>query len=205
MKMIYRFSRVPVLRTMIFPLVVVIFIVFGIYRFAESAFWFDFLSNTLATITGIIVGIPVAIFLSEYQERESELERKYKILRLVEKELSANHDKLGNWKDSGDKQKDGLTLHAVLKTESWRAFSDGGELQWIKSPDLLGIISEAYYSIRSAQTLSERYFEVRMMSTTSALNWAEATSFSKLEEAVLIAEKTLKTTIKTINEELIKN
>ncbi len=201
MKSLYRLFRETAI-TVLYPVTIVIVVLLLIYVFAEKTFWFDFLSNTLATFVGIIVGIPIAIFLGEYQERRSEQERKYKILRLIKNELLVNQDQLEKWKNSGDKQKDGLTLHALLKTESWRAFSDGGEIEWIKSLELLWIISEAYYSIRSVQTLSERYFETRMLSNATSLHWAELSVFSKLENAVLNAEKVLAPTMESIEKEI---
>ncbi|MHB8777725.1 MAG: hypothetical protein ACYC6R_08185 [Anaerolineales bacterium] len=205
MKMIYRLFRETTIKTVLYPAIIVVGVILAIYILAEKMFWFDFLSNTLATFVGIVVGIPTAVFLSAYQERESEWERKYKILRLVKEELLANQVQLEKWENSGDKQKDGLTLHALLKTESWRAFSDGGEIEWIKSLDLLGVISEAYYSIRSAQTLSERYFETRMLSNATSLHWAELAIFSKLENSVSDAGNVLRTTLRIIDEEIGSN
>lgn len=204
MRILPRLWRVST-RSVILSFTIVLILMFAIYMLTERAFWFDFLSNTLATFVGVIVGIPVAILLSELQERQSEKERKQKILQLVTKELLTNSDELKQWKSSDNRQNDGLFLHTLLKTEVWRAFSDGGELEWIKSPDLLGIISEAYFSIRATRTLSERYFEVKTMMTTGIGEWAEKTLISKIEESVFAAEKTLETALKTINEELRTN
>ena len=202
MKSMYRLWRVPIFRTVIVSIIVVLLIMLGIYMFAERTFWFDFLSNTMATIIGLVVGIPVAIFLSEYQERESELERKSKILRLIEQELLVNQVQLSGWKKSGDMQKEALTLQAMLKTELWRAFSDGGELEWIKNPILLDSISEAYFSIKSIQTLSERYFELRMLSNATAIHWVELDLFSTLEKAIDYADEVFLEVFTAIRKEI---
>ena len=102
---------------------------------SNTEFGNDFLANLLATIIGILFGIPVAIRVSTYQERKMESEKKLKILSLIKDELTVNEGELLKWtKSSSDKRMYAVALHAYLNLESWRAFSDGGELQWIKKP-----------------------------------------------------------------------
>jgi hypothetical protein len=55
-----------------------------------------------------------------------------------------------------------------FRYESWKAFSDGGEIQWIKDPELLGIISEAYYAMRILMELSHSLFSITNQSTISS-------------------------------------
>ncbi len=66
---------------------------------------------------------------------------------------------------SKNKLGESLLLFATLKNEAWKAFSDGGELEWIKNPELLDHIAEAYYSIRSVMQLSEKGFDLLMFGT----------------------------------------
>ncbi len=69
--------------------------------FFSSAFWKDFAPNGLATLLGVVAGIPIALWLyqrqqkseatikQEAQEKEAQ-ERKNKFLNLVKEELEYN-------------------------------------------------------------------------------------------------------------------
>ena len=188
-------------RTILFTLAFVIVSIVLVKIMFSDLFWQDFLSNLFATFLGIIIGIPIALVLSQLQESESERERKHKILRLLWKELLSNQVQLAGWRKSGDKQKEALTLHALLRVESWRAFSDGGELEWIRDPALLDVISEAYFAIKSVQTLSERYFDIRTSSNLSNSNWAEEDLFTLLGKGVQYTEEILSETFDAIGKE----
>jgi len=145
---------------------VILFVALGIYvaqlcfnQIPQSAFRDSFLGNLLATIIGVIAGIPIALWVSRLQQNEQEkiekgfkeqeeAEHTIKILSLVGKELEYNLNQL-------KKQEQGLSEYGERflpidgqKDELWNAFSDGGELQWIKDLHLLDVISMAYYDIR---------------------------------------------------------
>ena len=145
---------------------VIFFVALGIYiaqfcfnQIPQSAFRDSFLGNLLATIIGVIAGIPIALWVSRLQQNEQEkiennfkerevAEHTIKILSLVEKELGYNLSQL-------KKQKQGISDYGERflpidgqKDELWNAFSDGGELQWIKDLELLDMISMAYYDSR---------------------------------------------------------
>ena len=64
------------------------------------------------------------------------------------------------WNEKPDILSQITMLTVFLKSEYWDAFSDGGELQWIKDPILLSNIAEAYNFIRMMLQLSNRYFEI---------------------------------------------
>lgn len=70
-------------------------------QFFDVSFWKDFLSNTLATLLGVFLGIPAALWLDrlisqqrEKQEREAqqaaETERRLELLRLLRETLVRN-------------------------------------------------------------------------------------------------------------------
>jgi hypothetical protein len=40
-------------------------------------------------------------------------------------------------------------MAAYLKDEMWRAFSDGGELSWLRNLDMLGSLSDSYFNVRA--------------------------------------------------------
>jgi hypothetical protein len=125
--------------------------------FFDISFWKDFSSNALSTFVGILIGIPVALWVSNYQNKVEEKERKKKILRLLKHELFMNLGKLSRWKKDENKIIIASELLIFLKTEYWNAFSDGGELQWIKDPVLLSEIAEAYNFIRMISNTANEY------------------------------------------------
>ena len=136
--------------------------------FFDFSFWKDFVSNAFSTFLGALVGIPIALGISGYQNKQQESERKHKILRILMQELMMNFGQLTRW----DKSKNPLSITSelcvFLKTEYWKAFSDGGELQWIKDPVLLTDIAEAYNFIRMMKELSERYLDLQQSSHHTA-------------------------------------
>jgi hypothetical protein len=128
--------------------------------FGKFQFFNDYLSNLLATLVGVVLGIPAAIWLSTYQERETEKERKAKILRLLSEELHVNLVQLSGWKESGRKDIESVAIGGFLTNESWRAFADGGELEWIKEPELLRKLSWAYSTVQSVKYVLEKHYSL---------------------------------------------
>ncbi len=127
-------------------------------EFFNIDFWRDFLSNGAATLLGAIIGIPIALWLSKFQQNKEELKRKNKILRLLKEELLVNIGPLSRWKKSANNlTTECMNLIVFIKIQHWSAFSDGGELQWIKNPDLLGKIADAYNYLRMIKDLCNKY------------------------------------------------
>jgi hypothetical protein len=106
----------------------------------------------------VIVGIPIALWTSNYQERIAEKERKAKILGLLREELCVNLTQLSGLQKSQTKHYELFIINGFLKDESWKSFSDGGELQWIKDPVLLNQLSWAYSTVKTVTYISEKYF-----------------------------------------------
>lgn len=131
----------------------------GLHAFGSS-FIGDFGSNWLATLLGVAIGVPIALWANRYQEKNTETERKKKILRLLKTELLMNFGTFTHWDKENNIMVRVIKLIVFLKSEFWDAFSDGGELQWIKDPVLLSEIAEAYNFIRMVLQLSNRYFEI---------------------------------------------
>ncbi|MEW5988897.1 MAG: hypothetical protein AB1791_19915 [Chloroflexota bacterium] len=125
-------------------------------RINDGQFLNSFLSDLWATMAGVIVGIPVALFIGHLQQkalenadsrrqiREAE-ERTARILRLVRAELAYNLNPVGG--------------NVKLKDEMWQTLSDGGELKYIETLELLDTISTAYYHIRVASILRQKFYE----------------------------------------------
>ena len=121
----------------------------------NSAFWNDFVS----TLTGAIIGIPVALWLANFQKNIEQRSRKSKILTLLEEELLENIAPLQPGVDwPGDVIERNLNLLAYIKVKHWNAFSDGGELSWIQNPRLLCQITGACNDLKMIQGLCDKYF-----------------------------------------------
>jgi hypothetical protein len=137
--------------------------------------------------------------LNRYQEKLSEKERKKKILRLLLNELLTNVTHLSGFQKSQIKHREALTLSALLRNESWKAFSDGGELEWIKDPMLLDDLSEAYFAIRSVMNLSDKYCQVSMQETNAMSFWTGSNLASTIEFGVQYALEALDLAFKQVN------
>ena len=81
-------------------------------------------------------------------------------MSLLRTELSQNRDDIEVRRKhlgSGGKRE----VHtSVLRDEMWAAFSYGGELQHVNSPEVLAAISNAYYHIRSNMYLERSFMSV---------------------------------------------
>lgn len=126
----------------------------------ESKFYIDYASNLLATLLGVIIGIPIALGISQYQEKKTQEEKSKKKLDALYEELVENFGYLGKWKDGNMelKIKGTITLGALLKDDLWRAFCDGSEIQWIKNPNVLLSLSAGYSKIYSIKFLADKYY-----------------------------------------------
>lgn len=101
--------------------------------FFDFSFWQSFVSNLGATIFGAGLGVFGALWLNNHLEKRTEKERKKKILRLLKHELLMNFSAFVDWNRKEDTLLNKCTnLSVFLKSEYWKAFSDGGELQWMK-------------------------------------------------------------------------
>lgn len=139
-----------------------------VQHFPSATFQEGAMGNLFATILGVVVGIPIALEISrrqqnaqiqvaEFDRHEEETKRKRKVLTLLRGEL------LQNWEDIQAKRKPieiggkRQVRTNSLRDEMWAAFSDGGELQHVNSPEVLAAISNAYYEIRTSIHLERSY------------------------------------------------
>ena len=145
-------------------------IIYFFYRLSDSAFIDSAMGNWFATMIGALIGILIALEINRLQQdiqekkeralREiEERERKAKVLGLIKKELDYNRTALSARQPNKEGETKRIVLVNRLKDELWKAFSDGGELQWIKDVKLLDFISTAYYHVRTIIFLEEKYFE----------------------------------------------
>src|SRR6266850_6155528 len=115
------------------------------YQMFDTSSWSNALSNFIATAGGIIVGLPVAMWPARTRQKRMEKEREdekkkrsIKILVLLESELNDNCEYMDRF------HRDVASNFYPVCVESWKAFSDGGELQWLDDPELTHQLSMAY-------------------------------------------------------------
>jgi hypothetical protein len=151
-------------------LIAIIPVAYFLNHWTDSQFLDNAMGNWFATMVGVAVGIPIALEINrrqqaaqENKEREvqeqEETVHKAKILKLVGKELEYNRVALLARQPNKESEAQRKVSVNRLKDELWNAFSDGGELQWVKDLELLDYVSTAYYHIRTIIYLEERYFE----------------------------------------------
>jgi hypothetical protein len=128
-------------------------------NFFDFAFWQSFVSNAFATLIGITLGVYGALWLNNYQERKTEKERKKKILKSLYDELDYCKTELDRMADRENIKLESGVLSSILRNEIWNAYSDGGELEWIKDVSLIAQIADSYYSIRAVSDLADRYYD----------------------------------------------
>lgn len=172
-------------------------------NFFDIVFWQSFLSNLGATIIGVAIGIPVALWISRIQERNSENEKKTKILSMLRSELYHNLHRIDyKEKDKEKLKRESGVINALLKDNMWRAFSDGGELQWVKNLEVLSSLSEAYYFIGAIKYLSNKYYDSIQFATEESSRFRINEILSTLEEALDAAFDPISYAIDLIDREI---
>ena len=135
--------------------------------FFNLSFWQSIISNLCASVLGVGLGVFGALWLNNYVEKRTEKERKKKILKVLTEELKENLVILEMWQDKNinfnritSVRQDIISLCVSLYTESWDAFSNGGELEWINDPVLLNILATCYNRVSAVKFLANKYFDL---------------------------------------------
>lgn len=115
-------------------------------RTDQFQFWDGLVGNLVATLLGIIAGVPVALHLERRrapneaeEERREEIRIKRELLKLLREELQDNSKRL--------QQRTALTdtiPTEPLKTSIWEALRDSGDLKYVSEPSLISCIANAY-------------------------------------------------------------
>lgn len=166
-------------------IVIILAIAYYLTFYWEFRFFTDFTSNWLATLLGVIIGVPVALWVNRYQEKKTEEEKKKKILRLLREEINENWIIIQIWLDDKLVTDMVFSLSLDLKVELWKSFSDGGELKWIKDTELLADLSDAYFITQSIKNAADKYFQ-------STLNYSSTQGriYGKRLELIIVDELT---------------
>lgn len=119
---------------------------YSFYRRSELGFWDGAVGNWLATLLGIVTGVPVALAMERRraevqrvsEERSSQL-IKGNVLRLLMDELGDVRAKIVERRKSIEN----IPIEP-LHSSAWDAMRAAGNLRLIAEPPLIGPISEAY-------------------------------------------------------------
>ncbi|MCJ7531546.1 MAG: hypothetical protein MUO64_11020 [Anaerolineales bacterium] len=167
------------------------------YSYYGSSFIQNFWSNWLSTLLGVIIGVPILIWVSGIQERKIEKERKEKILKSLYGELVYCKIELDRMVDREIIKLESGVLSSILRKEIWNAYSDGGELEWIKDVSLIAQIADSYYSIRAVSDLADRYYDSVQYATEESsvrrINEVFNTLVSSIEYSTGSVTKTINT------------
>jgi hypothetical protein len=141
---------------------------------ADRSFW----SGLFATFVGLVLGIPVALWLDrqgqvqvERDTARSNSARKVALLTLVDDELAANRTLL-------DRRTN--TPHSdpppFLRSDLWRAFAASGEIQFIADASLLATIATAYAEVETTATVERQLMQTMSDPLSVTTNWTSVQS-----------------------------
>lgn len=152
-------------------LLAIIPIVYFFDHIPDEGFLSSAMGDWFATMIGAIAGIPIALALSKWQlekqeERQQSIrtqearDREIEILGLIRTELGFNYEQIERCREkTGNGIKREVFVNG-LRDELWDAFSDGGQLQWIRDVQLLHDMSLAYHYVRRIVRLENSYLEL---------------------------------------------
>lgn len=146
----------------LFPLLILIVIpaFYSYSRGLDINYWDGTIGNWLATMLGIIGGIPIAFEINKFITRQEE-KRKLKeakeenreILSLIKQELVFNLDRL---KDR-ESDPNNLPPHPY-QIDVWETFSDSGQISKIINSQVLNRIASAYSIIKIERFIEQNCY-----------------------------------------------
>jgi len=129
----------------------------------------DYLSSVVTTTIGVVIGIPVALAINDYQRKlqseeasrqlENErLNRKILLLQYISEELELNKFSL---EDSIEKQRSikNYTTRAGMKSDLWLSLLSSGDLKYIDGAEILSSLSLSYFFINRIRDLEKVYYD----------------------------------------------
>ncbi|MFM9913878.1 MAG: hypothetical protein ACKVN9_10130 [Methylophilaceae bacterium] len=138
-------------------------VAYSIYRRGDIQYWDGAVGNWLATLLGIVAGVPVALFLdrrraaSEISGKEQEVQRvRRDMLTLLQAELGDAATRLA----ARVELKDSIPIDP-MKMSIWDAMRDSGNLTHISEPELISAIADAY---RTIAVISDREKHIMQVS-----------------------------------------
>lgn len=119
---------------------------YTLFRSDQLQYWDGAVGNLVATLLGIIAGVPVALHLERRraandaeEKRSEEIRIKREILTLLREELENNLSRLQHRASL-----DNAVIPDPLKMSIWEALRDSGSLKYISEPNLISDIADFY-------------------------------------------------------------
>lgn len=124
-----------------------------------------FIGALLATLIGVIAGLPLALWIARHQQKAEEsarvkeaISRKGFVLNVLRHELDEDLKALLG-RDQALHEPGPYNFGPELRTSTWEALSAGGELAWIDDPELLDSFARTYHWITVQCDLERHYRE----------------------------------------------
>ena len=134
---------------------------YSVFRRASLGYWDGAIGNWLATLLGIIAGVPIALAIERQRISHEEQahvaehrEHAIKVSFLIRDKLVYNSNRL----TERINDKTSLPLFP-FKNDLWRALSDSGEIRWIDNPPILNKIASAYYYIGVVSAIEDKCYQ----------------------------------------------
>jgi hypothetical protein len=122
-----------------------------------------FAGALVATLAGVIAGLPIALWIARQQQRSEDAThtdqvkaRRELVLGVLRQELNDDLDALAS-RDEMLRERGPYDFGPELRTSTWEALSAGGELAWVDAPELLDALGRTYHWIAVQCDLERHY------------------------------------------------
>jgi hypothetical protein len=141
---------------------------YSLFRLDQEQYWDGAIGNLVATLIGIITGVPVALHLERQralkeaeEKRREELRLKRETLTLLREELADNLKSLHTRTNLT-----GSVPHEPLKLSIWTILKESGDLRYVSEPRLKSHIAHAYRLIMIIHNLEDHFIQIHYGSAT---------------------------------------
>ena len=123
----------------------------------ESSYWQGTMGNWLATIVGVVVGLPIALWLNAaFESKATERQKKVQNNEAAERAKRttlALRQELENAIPVLEALSVSQVAQIHISIARWSSASTSGETQWLAGPELVQALAAAYESIGVVNTM----------------------------------------------------
>lgn len=173
-----------------------------IAKFFDIAFWQDFTSNGLATLLGVVVGIPVALAINRKFESGNRRRKLADLLGLYQETLQENRDRLDGIARA---LKPGVVMFSnvdVLLLEATASL----KYEYIDDPELNKRLDELRYELQHIHGLMALQLEIEYGAYRSMSGYTETRALlvESIQEPIPGLVEEIDATLKIIDEQIEK-
>lgn len=158
---LYTFLRVHLL-SLVLLVVCIPIIVYSINHWDTADYGANTISNTSATIVGLILGIPIALNIERWRQNQEAKKQKFDsemkakvVAAVIVDELQYNLLNLQNYIQASHK-----SMRHIITNHTWYALSNSGEIAELDNPKLLNEIARTYFFLDIQNKLFVDAYEV---------------------------------------------